>query len=147
MKLGTDPTHLIVRDLAMKALQADNVFWKESLLAGTLFEPYMGAIHWNVIRDMAETDMGEKLVPVAEGNGWDPTIQPEKFLPSSHRRTAGYSRASALDPAVAALHVQRRINWTAGCIGSVNRVIESYTKQGLPVPAIVVPQLMIATTA
>jgi hypothetical protein len=145
MKVGEDPTHLLVADKAKEQLATDKVFYKKTVLADTPFEPYARHIHWDVIRHMAENDLGEQLVPVPEINGWDPSTHPEKFLPSSKRKTAGYARASALDPAVAKLHAERRIHWVAGAIGSANRLLLSYQNQGLALPVTTVPQLIAPT--
>jgi len=107
-------------------------------------------VQWWFIRQTLERELGESLMPVhANGNDWDPSVQPEKFLPSSHRKTTGYARASAYPSAVAETYMQRRYNQAAGTVTGMNQIATSFQKQGISIDytPVTLPPLQVAHSA
>jgi hypothetical protein len=133
MKLSNCPTHAIVADKAKEHVANDDKFLKDDVLTDAGFQKYGHLIQWPYIREQVEAELGERLMPFVAGNGFDPEIHPEKFLPSARHKTDGYARAAAMSPQIAKLYAQRRYNQAIGMIQSTERLLLAFQKQGVPI--------------
>jgi len=135
MKHSNNPFYQVIADYARQQMLANKkVFWKDVVAASPFATVPDLKIEWGYIREMLEQELGCKLVPVSarDTGEYDPELSPEKFLPGAYHPTIGWAMPAEY-ARVAMVWADRRSKVVIGAARSLDAMVTSYQKQGLPI--------------